>query len=446
MAECTNAGTVPIARAAEAGYNGSLMKPFAVDLIEEDWQVVWRFGSSGRVEHAVHRRDGVLRRAFHGGFSSQSIEVASIAEGLKATGRKYRLDDSWGGVTPLADDPGPVQKIVAPLREALAALSQSRWQITVRSRSNRRLVFNRREHPQIVRWLHHTLNLKLTSPGDGRTLEFAAGSFDQPSFHLEGLLARVRNGLDAEARRRPFGSLEGVPVVLGPGDGAIFFHEVLGHSLEADYIQQGLSPFSVADLGQPVLGGEITLRTRLAGDPFFAHIPCDDEGEVAGEPVLVAGGRLQGILADTFTARTFSLPGAGHARTAGFSSPPWPRQFALYVDAGSADPRDIVAQTRLGVYAREFGDGQVMFGRGQFQFVLRDAWLIEDGEITVPLGGVTVAGPIRETLRQIGAVGNDFRLDRGASFCTKNGQTLPVRVGQPTVRIDRLTVWEGIDV
>ncbi len=422
------------------------MKPFAVDLIEEDWQVVWRLGSTGNVEHAVHRRTGVLRRAFHGGFSSQSIEVASVAEGLKAAGRKHRPDESWGGAVFLTDDPGPAQKILTTLRSALHSLALPRWQITLRSRANRRLIFGRREQPQTTHLRHHTLNVKLNTPGDGRTLEFATGTFDQQPFHLEGLLARVCAGLEAEKGRRPFGSLEGVSVVLGPGDGAIFFHEVLGHALEADYVQQGLSPFSVSDLGKTVLGEEVTVRSRLEGDPFFVGLGCDDEGETVSHPVLVEKGRLLGFLTDTFTSRSLALPGVGHARTASFAAPPSPRQFALAVDAGPSDPGEIVARTRHGVYAKEFGDGRVMFGRGQFQFVLRDAWLIEAGEITVPLGAVTVAGPIRQTLMQIAAVGNDFRIDRGASFCAKNGQVLPVRVGQPTVRIDRLSVWEGADV
>jgi len=161
--------------------------------------------------------------------------------------------------------------------------------------------------------------------------------------------------------------------------------------------------------------------------------------------LLVEGGRLRQLIADARHSRLLRLSGAGHARCEDFTCEPLPRMFALYVQSGQRDADSIIGSTERGIYAREFGDGGVDLARDFFYFHIRDALRIENGRLGPPLGPLLVSGSIRRVLAAVEMVGNDFRYDRGISHCAKNGQVVPVRGGQPTVKIAGLTVQPGTD-
>ena len=269
------------------------------------------------------------------------------------------------------------------------------------------------------------------------------GSVEALKFNLDGLAQRMADALECQKHRRRIVFDRQVPVVLQAGEGAILFHEILGHALEADYVHQGVSPFTPADLGRAIVPETITILCRDERDPFFRDAAVDDEGEACGDPLLVERGVLRRFISDYAYQKLLGLRDRGHARLEDFSRIPQPRMFATYVQPGGVPAAEIVAAVPYGVFAREFGDGGLDFRTGRFYFRIRQASLIEKGRLGAPIGGLTVRGEIRDILRDIGMVGDDFKYDRGTSYCQKNGQVLPVRVGQPTIRIDKLWVSGG---
>ena len=217
--------------------------------------------------------------------------------------------------------------------------------------------------------------------------------------------------------------------------GAILFHGIAGHSLEADHIVQHRSPLWRKRIGDPVASDVLTLCSGDPKDSFFGMVACDDEGEPHQAVDLIDRGRLAAFMGDSFLEAELEGCRRGFARSSDYTQVPQPRMYGMFVKAGRTSPEEILAGVKKGIYASEFGPGSALLERDRFQFRIHSADLIEDGRITAHLGAVDVFGSISETLLGIRAVGYDFRFDRGVSYCVKNRQTVHVRVGQPTVHI-----------
>ncbi|HSQ35273.1 MAG TPA: TldD/PmbA family protein, partial [Candidatus Binatia bacterium] len=329
------------------------------------------------------------------------------------------------------------------LIDFLNRLGLQEWKLHFRARHCRRTVQNTRRQERQTAFNHFSITARLKIKNHPLELEISEGSSDALKFNLNGLSERISEAVTNGRNCRKVVFQDPVPVVLQAGEGAILFHEILGHSLEADYVYHGYSPFSPRDLGKAIIPAALTVHCQDDRDPFFRDSPVDDEGEACPSPLLVEAGVLRRFIADYHYQKLLRLPERGHARLEDFSHIPLPRMFAIYVQPGPYPVDEILASTAYGVYAREFGDGGLDFGAGRFYFNIRQSYLIEKGRLTAPLGSLTVSGHIREILNDIGMVGNDFKYDRGVSYCQKNGQTLHVRVGQPTIKINRLVVNGG---
>ena len=230
-----------------------------------------------------------------------------------------------------------------------------------------------------------------------------------------------------------------MPVVLGPGWPGILLHEAVGHGLEGDFNRKGTSAFS-GKIGQQVASKLCTIVDDGTLSNRRGSLRIDDEGTPGQYNVLVENGILRGYMQDKLNARLMGVAPTGNGRRESFAHVPMPRMTNTYMLAGPHDPEEIIASVEKGLYAPNFGGGQVDITSGKFVFSASEAYLIENGKITAPVKGAMLIGDGPEALAKISMVGNDLELDSGVGICGKDGQSVPVGVGQPTLKIDELTV------
>jgi TldD protein len=249
-----------------------------------------------------------------------------------------------------------------------------------------------------------------------------------------------------EAVREALIKLEAVPapagemmVVLGPGWPGILLHEAIGHGLEGDFNRKGVSAFS-ARLGQRVASELVTVVDDGTLPNRRGSLNVDDEGTPTARTVLIERGVLKGYMQDRLNARLLDMPLTGNGRRESFQHPPMPRMTNTFMLAGQDDPAEILRSVSHGLYAVAFGGGQVDITNGKFVFSASEAYLIEDGRVTAPVKGATLIGSGPDVLTRVSRVGHDLRLDEGVGTCGKDGQSVPVGVGLPTIRVDGITV------
>ncbi|OGW67685.1 MAG: metalloprotease TldD [Nitrospirae bacterium RIFCSPLOWO2_02_FULL_62_14] len=230
-----------------------------------------------------------------------------------------------------------------------------------------------------------------------------------------------------------------MPVVLGGGWPGILLHEAIGHGLEADFNRRKTSAFSSL-LGKRVASEACTIVDDGTLPFRRGSLNMDDEGTPTSRTVLIEKGILRGYITDKLNARLMGIPLTGNGRRESFQSIPLPRMTNTFMLAGESDPQDIIRSVNSGLYAVSFGGGQVDITNGKFVFSASEAYLIEDGRITKPVKGATLIGSGPEVLTKVSMVGHDLKLDEGIGTCGKDGQSVPVGVGLPTIRIDQITV------
>ena len=289
------------------------------------------------------------------------------------------------------------------------------------------------------------LNVSVILEQDGRREQGYAGGGARTNlnYFLDGDLpmdfAReaVRQAIvQLEAQAAPAGTM---PIVLGPGWPGILLHEAVGHGLEGDFNRKGTSAFS-GKLGQKVASPLCTIVDDGTLADRRGSLSVDDEGVPGKYSVLVEDGILKGYMQDKLNARLMGVESTGNGRRESFAHIPMPRMTNTYMLAGPHDPEEIIASVEKGIYAPNFGGGQVDITSGKFVFSASEAYLIEKGKVTAPIKGAMLIGDGPEALKKISMVGNDLQLDSGVGTCGKEGQSVPVGVGQPTLKIDEITV------
>jgi TldD protein len=267
------------------------------------------------------------------------------------------------------------------------------------------------------------------------------GRSDYSHFTEEALDQYARQAVsqalvNLEARPAPAGTMT---VVLGPGWPGVLLHEAIGHGLEGDFNRKGSSAFS-GRLGQRVASPGVTVVDDGTMPGRRGSLTIDDEGTPTQRNVLIEDGVLRGYLQDSLNARLMKMPLTGNARRESFAHVTMPRMTNTYMLAGSHDPAEIIKSVPKGLYASNFGGGQVDITSGKFVFSAAEAYLIENGKVTHPVKGATLIGNGPDALTRVTMIGNDLALDSGIGTCGKEGQSVPVGVGQPTLKIEGLTV------
>jgi TldD protein len=228
-------------------------------------------------------------------------------------------------------------------------------------------------------------------------------------------------------------------VVLGPGWPGVLLHEAVGHGLEGDFNRKGTSAFS-GRLGEKVASELVTVVDDGTIRNRRGSLNVDDEGVPTARNVLIENGILRGYMQDRLNARLMGMPVTGNGRRESYAHPPMPRMTNTFMLAGGDDPDEIIRSVSRGLYAVNFGGGQVDITSGKFVFSASEAYLIEEGRVTAPVKGATLIGNGPEALTRVTRVGHDLKLDEGIGTCGKDGQSVPVGVGLPTIRIDGMTV------
>ncbi len=258
---------------------------------------------------------------------------------------------------------------------------------------------------------------------NGRAMAFADEAVRQALVNLEAVDA-------------PAGSMT---VVLGPGWPGVLLHEAIGHGLEGDFNRKGSSAFA-GRLGQRVSAPGVTVVDDGTLPGRRGSLSIDDEGTPTECTTLIEDGILKGYMQDKLNARLMGMKPTGNGRRESFAQLPMPRMTNTYMLAGQHDPQEIIRSVKRGIYAVNFGGGQVDITNGKFVFSASEAYLIEDGKVTAPVKGATLVGSGPEVLTRVSMIGNDLALDEGVGVCGKDGQSVPVGVGQPTLRVDGMTV------
>jgi TldD protein len=289
------------------------------------------------------------------------------------------------------------------------------------------------------------LNVTVIVEANGRRETGSHGGGGRVSYQyfLENDYARtyareaVRQALvNLDADDAPAGSMQ---VVLGPGWPGILLHEAIGHGLEGDFNRKGTSAFA-GMVGQQVAARGVTVVDDGTLADRRGSLNVDDEGTPTQKTVLIEDGILKGYLQDTLNARLMGVAPTGNGRRESYAHMPLPRMTNTYMLPGIRDPQEIIASVEKGLYAVNFGGGQVDITNGKFVFSASEAYLIENGKVTRPVKGATLIGNGPDVLTRVTMVGNDLALDSGVGTCGKDGQSVPVGVGQPTLLIDGLTV------
>jgi TldD protein len=219
----------------------------------------------------------------------------------------------------------------------------------------------------------------------------------------------------------------------------VLLHEAIGHGLEGDFNRKGTSAFS-GRIGQRVAAPGVTVVDDGTIPERRGSLSVDDEGTPTNRTVLIEDGVLRGYMQDSLNARLMKQPLTGNARRESYAHMTMPRMTNTYMLAGNQDPNEIIRSVKKGLYATNFGGGQVDITNGKFVFSASEAYMIEDGKVTYPVKGATLIGNGPDALTRVTMIGNDLKLDSGVGTCGKEGQSVPVGVGQPTMLIDGLTV------
>jgi TldD protein len=288
------------------------------------------------------------------------------------------------------------------------------------------------------------LSVQVIAEQNGRRESGSAGGggrTDYAMFTDELLQTYARQAVDQalvnlEARPAPAGTMT---VVLGPGWPGILLHEAIGHGLEGDFNRKGSSAFA-GRMGERVAAPGVTVIDDGTLPQRRGSLTVDDEGNPTRRTVLIEDGVLRGLMQDSLNARLMKMPLTGNGRRESYAHLTLPRMTNTIMLAGNHDPGEIIRSVRKGLYAVNFGGGQVDITSGKFVFSAAESYLIEDGRVTHPVKGATLIGNGPDALTRVSMIGNDLQLDPGVGTCGKEGQSVPVGVGQPTLRIDGLTV------
>ncbi|HLI65241.1 MAG TPA: metalloprotease TldD [Caulobacteraceae bacterium] len=393
--------------------------------------------------HAAEISEAAIRRAADSASLAKRGHAGEAAEGPRATNARLYGDDN-----PLASPPfSDKVKLLADMDAYARGRDDRVRQVTVQLTGERRTIEILRADGQLLRDVRPLVRLGVvvTVEQDGRRENGFAPAGGRAGFEAWISPDRWREQID-EALARALVNLEAVAcpagemdVVIGPGWNGVLLHEAVGHGLEGDYNRKGISAFS-GRLGDRVASPGVTVFDDGTLYGRRGSLTIDDEGTPSERTVLIEDGILVGYMHDRMSARLMGLKPTGNGRRQSFAHMPMTRMTNTAMLAGDTPREEMIASVKKGLFCASLGDGQVDITNGKFVFQCTEAYLIEDGRITTPVKGATLIGDGPSALTRVSMVGDDFAYDTGTGFCGKNGQTVPVGVGQPSVKITGLTV------
>ena len=400
-------------------------------------------GEVAAYAHSGDMSEAGLKRAADAVRSVQSGEGGSYAAGPKGTNRKLYSEENPIGSPSFEDKVKLLEKIDAHARN----LDDRVRQVTVSLAANWQLVEILRADGHFVRDVRPLVRIGVNIvAGEGDRQETGSYGFGGRSGFGEFVTEDKWQHAVDEALRTALVNLEAVPapagtfdVVLGSGWPGVMLHEAVGHGLEGDFNRKKTSAFSEL-MGQQVASKGVTVVDNGTIDGRRGSLSVDDEGTPTNDTVLIEDGILVGYMQDRQNARLMGVESTGNGRRQSYAHQPMPRMTNTYMKSGEHDPQEILESVKDGIYAVSFGGGQVDITSGKFVFDCTEAYEIKQGKVGRPLKGANLIGSGPEAMQRIAMVGNDMALDTGIGMCGKQGQSVPVGVGQPTLRMNEVTV------
>jgi TldD protein len=400
-------------------------------------------GETAGYAHASEISEGAIRRAADSAKLAKRGYAGTAAEGPRATNAKLYGDDN-----PLAS-PGFSDKVA--LLQEIDAWARARdprvVQVMAAVAGERRIVEILRADGRLIRDVRPLcrINVQVTVEREGRRESGYTGAGGRAGFETWITPDKWQAQVE-EALRQALTNLDAVPcpagemdVVLGPGWNGVLLHEAVGHGLEGDFNRKGTSAFS-GRIGERVAAPGVTVFDDGAILGRRGSLTIDDEGTPTERTILIEDGILVGYMHDRMSARLMGLAPTGNARRQSYAHMPMPRMTNTGMLAGDSSREEMIASTKRGLYCANFGGGQVDITNGKFVFQCTEAYLIEDGKVTTPVKGATLIGDGPSALTRVTMIGDDFDFDPGIGVCGKSGQSVPVGVGQPSLKITGLTV------
>jgi TldD protein len=400
-------------------------------------------GEATGYAHATELSEDALKRAAETVRAVRTGHTGRLAVGPMGTNQALYTDLNPLALVPFESKVGLLESIDAyargrdpRVRQVMASLAGS-WQAV-------RIVRPDGTHASDIRPLVRLHVSVMVADGD--RMETGSHGFGGRVTY-DGILqtAHWRAAVD-DALRQALVNLDSVPapagdmmVVLGPGWPGVLLHEAIGHGLEGDFNRKGTSAFA-GRIGQRVAAAGVTVVDDGTLPDRRGSISIDDEGTPSSRTVLIEDGILKGYMFDRLNARLMGARPTGNGRRQSFANQPIPRMTNTFMLGGDKPPEEIISSVKKGLYAVDFGGGQVDITNGKFVFSATEAYLIENGKVGAPVKGATLIGNGPDVLTRVAMIGNDFMLDEGIGTCGKDGQGVPVGNGQPTLRIDGLTV------
>jgi TldD protein len=400
-------------------------------------------GETAGYAHASEISEAAIGRAAKSAALAKRGYAGTAAEGPRSTNARLYGDDN-----PLAS---PAFSDKVSLLQEIDAWSRARdprvVQVMCSLAGERRVVEIVRADGRLVRDIRPLarLNVSITVEKDGRRESGYAGAGGRAGFETWITPDRWHDQVE-EALRQALVNLDAIPcpagemdVVLGAGWNGVLLHEAVGHGLEGDFNRKGSSAFS-GRIGERVAAPGVTVFDDGSIPGRRGSLTVDDEGTPTGRTILIEDGILRGYMHDRQSARLMGLTPTGNARRESFAHMPMPRMTNTGMLNGTSNREEMIKSTARGLYCANFGGGQVDITNGKFVFQCTEAYLIENGKITAPVKGATLIGDGPSALTRVTMIGDDFDFDPGVGVCGKNGQSVPVGVGQPSLKITGLTV------
>ena len=400
-------------------------------------------GETAGYGHASEISEAAIRRAADTAALAKRGYSGIAGEGPRATNEKLYGDDDPLASPGFADKVALLQEIDAYARAADPRVAQ----VMVSLAGERRVVEILRADGRLIRDIRPLcrLNVQVTVEKDGRRENGSSGAGGRAGFEAWITPERWREQVE-EALRQALVNLDAVPcpagemdVVLGPGWNGVLLHEAVGHGLEGDFNRKGTSAFS-GRIGERVAAPGVTVFDDGAIAGRRGSLTVDDEGTPTSRTILIEDGILRGYMHDRQSARLMGMEATGNGRRQSYAHLPMPRMTNTGMLGGETPRAEMIASTKRGLYCANFGGGQVDITNGKFVFQCTEAYLIEDGKITAPVKGATLIGDGPSALTRVTMIGDDFAFDPGICGCGKNGQGVPVGVGQPSLKLTGLTV------
>jgi TldD protein len=400
-------------------------------------------GETAGYAHASEISEAAIRRAADSAALAKRGYSGVAAEGPRATNAKLYGDENPLSSPDFADKVALLQEIDAWARardprvvQVMASMAGERREVEI-LRADGRLV---RDVRPLCR-----LNVQINVERDGRRETGTSGAGGRTGFETFITPERWQEQVE-EALRQALVNLDAVPcpagemdVVLGPGWNGVLLHEAVGHGLEGDFNRKGTSAFS-GRIGERVAAPGVTVFDDGTILGRRGSLTVDDEGTPTERTILIEDGILVGYMHDRMSARLMGLSPTGNARRQSYAHMPMPRMTNTGMLGGESSREEMIASTKRGLYCANFGGGQVDITNGKFVFQCTEAYLIEDGRVTTPVKGATLIGDGPSALTRVTMIGDDFGFDPGIGSCGKSGQSVPVGVGQPSLKLTGLTV------